>query len=65
MGGALNRSGERFQNNAASCPDSLVSCGRNADSCKKTSMRQQKYPDRVDVGSGTTDAEIENMTLAS
>ena len=32
---------------------------------KKKSMRQQKYPDRVDVASGTTDADIENMTFAS
>ena len=30
----------------------------------KKSMRQQKNPDRVDVASGTTDAEIENMTSA-
>ena len=30
----------------------------------KKSMRQQKYPDRVDAASGTTDAEIENMTFA-
>ena len=31
----------------------------------KKSMQQQKYPDRVDVASGTTDADIENMTFAS
>ena len=35
MNGALNRSGERFQNNAFRCPSSLVSCRREADSCKK------------------------------
>ena len=27
-------SGERFQNNAVSCPEALVSCGRKVDLCK-------------------------------
>ena len=31
----------------------------------KKSMQQQKYPDRVDIASQTTDADIENMTFAS
>lgn len=63
MGGALNCSGERFQNNAASLSGFKVSRGRPIR--VKKSMQQQKYPDRVDIASRTTDADIENMTFAS